>query len=155
MASSITDVEINQLRECYDSYTHGHGMNASTLAEIYRKAKVQVTQEELDRQIASASSKGNGKLDFDDFLAVMTRQYETNAEEGVSKVFTLLDADKDGLITSQDLERAIVEFGETVTPDELKEMIMSADVDGDGMINYEEFLKVMTPSKVNGQALVK
>ncbi|SAL95802.1 hypothetical protein [Absidia glauca] len=152
--TGISDVEVNQLRACYDAYTHGHGMNAATLAEIYRKAKVQVTQEELDRQIATASSKGNGKLDFDDFLAVMTRQYETNPEEGASKVFAMLDTDKDGLITSQDLERAIVEFGETVTPDELKEMVLSADVDGDGMINYEEFLKIMTPSKVNGQALV-
>ncbi|KAI8335831.1 hypothetical protein BC941DRAFT_429510 [Chlamydoabsidia padenii] len=151
---TISDTEINQLRACYDAYTHGHGMSASSLAEIYRKAKVQVTQEELDRQIATASSKGNGKLDFEDFLTVMTRQYETNPEEGASKVFAMLDADQDGLITSQDLERAIVEFGETVTPDELKEMVLSADVDGDGMINYEEFLKVMTPSKVNGQALV-
>ncbi|KAI8098527.1 uncharacterized protein BX664DRAFT_367489 [Halteromyces radiatus] len=148
MTGTMTDVEIEQLRECYDSYTHGHGMNASTLAEIYRKAKVPVTQEELDRQIAASSSKGNGKLDFDDFLTVMSRQYETNAEEGASKVFHMLDTDNDGLITSQDLERAIVEFGETVTPDELKEMILSADVDGDGMINYEEFLKVMTPSKM-------
>ncbi|ORZ11996.1 hypothetical protein BCR42DRAFT_421030 [Absidia repens] len=153
MTVAISDIEVAQLKECYDSYTHGHGMNASTLAEIYRKAKVPVTQEELDRQIARASSKGNGKLDFDDFLTVMTRQYETNPEEGISKVFAMLDADDDGLITSQDLERAIVEFGETVTPDELKEMILSADVDGDGMVNYEEFLKIMTPSKVNGQAL--
>ncbi|ORZ16602.1 hypothetical protein BCR42DRAFT_415423 [Absidia repens] len=151
--STMTDAEVAQLRECYDSYTHGHGMNASTLAEIYRKAKVQVTQEELNRQIAAASSKGNGKLDFDDFLTIMTRQREANPEEGASKVFALLDTDNDGLITSQDLERAIVEFGETVTPDELKEMVLSADVDGDGMINYEEFLKVMTPSRVNGQAI--
>ncbi|CAO3587683.1 unnamed protein product [Absidia cylindrospora] len=151
--STMTDVEVAQLRECYDSYTHGHGMNASTLAEIYRKAKVQVTQEELDCQVAAASSKGNGKLDFDDFLTIMTRQREANPEEGASKVFAMLDTDNDGLITSQDLERAIVEFGETVTPDELKEMVLSADVDGDGMINYEEFLKVMTPSRVNGQAI--
>jgi Ca2+-binding EF-hand superfamily protein len=39
------------------------------------------------------------------------QQYETNPEEGASKVFAMLDTDKDGLITSQDLERAIVEFG--------------------------------------------
>jgi Ca2+-binding EF-hand superfamily protein len=37
----------------------------------------------------------------------------------------------------------ILLIGETVTPDELKEMVLSADVDGDGMINYEEFLKIM------------
>ncbi|KAI8074146.1 hypothetical protein BC940DRAFT_290152 [Gongronella butleri] len=149
--TTLTDVEVKQLRACYDSYTHGHGMTAATLAEIYRKAKVPVNQEELERQIAAASSKKNGKLDFDDFLAVMTRQYETNPEEGAGKVFAQLDADNDGLISSEDLERCIKEFGENVTQEELKEMVLAADVDGDGLINFEEFLKVMTPSKVNGQ----
>ncbi|ORX62752.1 EF-hand [Hesseltinella vesiculosa] len=149
--STLTDVEVEQLRQTYDSYTHGHGMNASTLGEIYRKAKLPVTQEELERQIAAASSKKNGKLDFDDFLTVMTRQYETNPEEGATKVFEMLDTDKDGLISAEDLERCIKDFGENVTQEELKEMVLSADVDGDGLINFEEFLKVMTPSKVNGQ----
>ncbi|CAO3617711.1 unnamed protein product [Cunninghamella echinulata] len=149
--STLTDAEVNQIRQFYDSYTHGHGLNASTLAEIYRKAKVEITEEELNRQIAAASSKGNGKLDFDDFLAVMTRQYETNPEEGATKLFQQLDSDNDGLVSSEDLEKAIKEFGETITPDELREMVEAADVDGDGLINYEEFVKVMTPSKVNGQ----
>jgi hypothetical protein len=34
-------------------------------------------------------------------------------------------------------------IGNTITEDDVKEMLASADVDGDGMINYEEFLKVM------------
>ncbi|CAO3626133.1 unnamed protein product [Cunninghamella blakesleeana] len=149
--TTLSDAEVNQIKQFYDSYTHGHGLNATTLAEIYRKAKVSVTEEELNHQIATASSKGNGKLDFDDFLAVMTRQYETNREEGATKLFEQLDTDGDGLVSSEDLERAIVEFGETITPDDLREMVEAADVDGDGLINYEEFVKIMTPSKVNGQ----
>lgn len=34
-------------------------------------------------------------------------------------------------------------IGNSVTAQDVEEMIASADVDGDGLINYEEFLKVM------------
>lgn len=34
-------------------------------------------------------------------------------------------------------------YGNSVTENDIDEMLASADVDGDGMINYEEFLKVM------------
>lgn len=34
-------------------------------------------------------------------------------------------------------------IGNSITEQDVKEMLFSADVDGDGMINYEEFLKVM------------
>lgn len=34
-------------------------------------------------------------------------------------------------------------LGNSVTETDVEEMMASADVDGDGLINYEEFLKVM------------
>jgi calmodulin/centrin-1 len=43
-------------------------MNASTLAEIYRKAKVQVTQEELDRQVMNMSCEWNQWADLLSFI---------------------------------------------------------------------------------------
>lgn len=38
-------------------------------------------------------------------------------------------------------------IGNSITEQDVKEMLFSADVDGDGMINYEEFLKVMVGFK--------
>lgn len=35
-------------------------------------------------------------------------------------------------------------LGEKLTEEEVDEMIREADVDGDGQINYEEFVKVRT-----------
>jgi calmodulin len=40
-------------------------------------------------------------------------------------------------------------IGEKLTDNEVDEMIREADVDGDGQINYEEFVKVIAlPSSV-------
>ncbi|KAG1113296.1 hypothetical protein G6F42_014502 [Rhizopus arrhizus] len=65
----------------------------------------------------------------------------------------MLDTDNDGQLNGEDLKRGVSLFGNSVTEADIEEMMASADVDGDGLINYEEFLKVMTPSKVNGQSL--
>lgn len=34
-------------------------------------------------------------------------------------------------------------LGEKLTEEEVEEMIREADVDGDGLVNYEEFVKMM------------
>ncbi|CAO0800698.1 unnamed protein product [Mucor circinelloides] len=151
--STLTDAEINHWQAKFESLTNGNGMTAETLKEIYKAAGIKVTDAEVQSQIQAADAKGHGKVDFDDFLAVMTKQHDTNAEEGVAKVFDMLDTDNDGQLNGEDLKRGVSLFGNSVTEADIEEMMASADVDGDGLINYEEFLKVMTPSKVNGQSL--
>ncbi|GAG76585.1 unnamed protein product, partial [marine sediment metagenome] len=34
-------------------------------------------------------------------------------------------------------------FGDKLTQEEANEMIRNADIDGDGLINYEEYVKMM------------
>ncbi|KAG2195677.1 hypothetical protein INT46_002151 [Mucor plumbeus] len=151
--STLTDAEIIHWQNKFETLTNGNGITAETLKEIYKAAGINVTDAEIITQISAADAKGNGKVDFDDFLAVMTKQHDTNSEEGVAKVFAMLDTDNDGQLTGEDLKRGVSLFGNSVTETDVEEMMASADVDGDGLINYEEFLKVMTPSKVNGQSL--
>ncbi|KAI8981045.1 hypothetical protein BDB01DRAFT_795110 [Pilobolus umbonatus] len=147
----ITEAEIKHLQGKYNTLTGGHGMTASTLKEIYRVAKISVTDREIDEQIRAADLKGSGHVDLEDFIAVMAKQHESNPEVGAAKIFALLDTDNDGQIGEEELKRGISLFGKSVSESDLREMVASADVDGDGLINYEEFLKVMTPCKVKGQ----
>ena len=34
-------------------------------------------------------------------------------------------------------------LGQSLSPEEIEEMVREADVDGDGQINYDEFVKMM------------
>lgn len=54
-----------------------------------------------------------------------------------------LDKDVNELISVDELKRAIIESGEKFPLDEIEKMIKEADIDGDGYINYDEFMKIM------------
>ncbi|EEC16524.1 calmodulin, putative [Ixodes scapularis] len=60
---------------------------------------------------------------------------------GDSQVF---DRDGNGFITAAELRHVMTTLGEKLTDEEVDEMIREADVDGDGQINYEEFVALMT-----------
>lgn len=59
------------------------------------------------------------------------------------KAFRLFDDDNTGKISLKNLRRVARELGETMTDDELQEMIDEADRDGDGEISEEEFVRIM------------
>ena len=48
-----------------------------------------------------------------------------------------------GFISAAELRHIMTNLGEKLTDEEVDEMIREADIDGDGQINYEEFVKMM------------
>ena len=44
-------------------------------------------------------------------------------------------------------------YGEKLTDEDVDEIIREADIDGDGQINYEEFVRLMMAVSCYGQAI--
>ncbi|KAF3454329.1 hypothetical protein FNV43_RR04776 [Rhamnella rubrinervis] len=59
------------------------------------------------------------------------------------EAFCLLDKDGDGCITIEELATAIKSLDENPTEEELKNMISEVDVDGNGTVEFGEFLNLM------------
>ena len=55
----------------------------------------------------------------------------------------MFDKDGNGFISADELRFVKNGLGENLTDEEINEMIREADIDGDGQINYEEFVKMM------------
>ncbi|NXJ53382.1 CETN2 protein, partial [Spizaetus tyrannus] len=114
----------------------------------------ELREEEVERIISECSEEGSGKLTFKLFLQVMTQKMlsffhflakaEPCLEEEIPEAFEVFDCDGTGKISFENLRVMASEVGEDITDEELQEMIDEADVDGDGDVDEQEFLRILT-----------
>ena len=105
---------------------------------------IKIAKEELKKMISDVDSSGDGDIDFSEFLEMMTgKMGEKDSREDVVKVFKLFDDDNTGKITLRNIRRVSQELGETIDDDELMDMLMQADRDGDGELDMDEFYRIV------------
>merc|ERR1711904_308723 len=99
---------------------------------------------EIEKMIADVDDDGGGEIGFDEFLKMMTHKIlNKDPKEDMLKAFRLVDDDQTGFVTFKNLKRVAKESNQTLTDDELQEMLTDADKDGDGQLNEKEWLAMM------------
>jgi len=69
---------------------------------------------------------------------------KNNSENEMVNAFGVLDRSQNGYINAKDLRHVFLCMGENYSLEEIKEMLKTIDEDGDGNINFQEFLKIMS-----------
>ncbi|RUS78137.1 hypothetical protein EGW08_014110 [Elysia chlorotica] len=102
------------------------------------------TEAELQDMINEVDVDGNGTIDFAEFLTMMSRKRtDGDEDEEIREAFRVFDKDGNGFISKFELRQVMSNLGEKLTDAEIDEMIREADMDGDGQVNYDEFVKMM------------
>ncbi|XP_020598131.1 calmodulin-like protein 8 [Phalaenopsis equestris] len=68
---------------------------------------------------------------------------EINKEDELKEVFKVFDRDQNGFISAAELKNVLISLGEKLTDEEAEQMIKEADFDGDGRVNYNDFVQTM------------
>ncbi|XP_071669767.1 centrin-1-like [Patagioenas fasciata] len=105
----------------------------------------ELEKSEMKKIVSELGEEGSGKVTFRSYLQVMTQKMAEPCEKKeILKAFKAFDCDGTGKISLEDLKAVAEEVGEDITEEELQEMIDEADVDGDGEVDEEEFLRILT-----------
>ncbi|VDI50101.1 uncharacterized protein LOC143067915 isoform X3 [Mytilus galloprovincialis] len=145
--SQIQEDKVREYREAFNLYDKDHDGVISThkLGVILRSLGHNPTELEIQEMIDEVDHDRTGSVEFEDFLeVVMSKDLdEEDHELALKEAFKMFDRDGNGYIDADELRLCMMNLGEKLTLDEVEEMIKEVDVDYDGRMNYEEFVKLM------------
>jgi calmodulin len=146
---ALTEERIGVLKEVFSLFdANGDGtITADKLGAVMTALGQRPTATELREMIRLAHDDDQkDTIDFLDFLTLMASNPKgaDEQEAGIREAFKVFDKDGNGFISAADLRRVLTNLGEKITDEEVEDMVREADTDGDGRINYEEFVKMMS-----------
>merc|ERR1712167_540849 len=143
----LSEEEIEEIKEAFDLFdTDGSGtIDPKELKAAMQSLGFEAKNQTIYQMISDLDKDGSGNIDFDEFLDMMTaRMSDKDTRADIEKVFRLFDDDKTGYITFSNLKRVAKELGESMTEEDLYDMIKRAYSDGDHKVTFEDFYSIMT-----------
>ncbi|XP_052805683.1 calmodulin-A-like isoform X2 [Mya arenaria] len=140
--------QIRELREAFKLFDKdGDGsITAEELGTVMRNLGQFPSSDELNMMLKEIDIDGDGTFSFEEFVQVManmgglSEQSEEDEEKELKQAFTVFDKSGCGYICASDIRAILQCLGEDLTEEEIDEMIAEVDIDGDGRIDYDEFI---------------
>ncbi|XP_058182098.1 calmodulin-like protein 3 [Rhododendron vialii] len=156
------EAELRKVFATFDKNKDGF-ITKQELRESMRNVGVDMSEAEAAEMVEKVDSNRDGLIDFDEFCELFDSMAggdraagEGRGEEAgegggggegdfMKEAFDVFDGDRDGLITVEELGLVLSSLGmkEGERLENCKEMIRKVDVDGDGMVNFDEFKEMM------------
>jgi len=146
-AASLEEVaEMKEVFACFDKDSSG-SVTTAELGHVLKSMNKNYNDSELKRIVGKFDVNGDGQIDFDEFLTMMTKTEKKEADE-LKQAFDVFDKDGDGTISGKELEIVMKALGEHIDRETIDLMIESVDTDKNGYIDFEEFRRMMKDGPV-------
>lgn len=146
MSEPLNSEQLDELKEAFTIYDKdGDGfITTKELGTVMRALGQNPTEADLLDKILEIDISKTGKLNFKDFCTVMSKKMKPiTSKEDISAAFRVFDIDNNGFISAHELRHVMTNLGEKLSEEEAIEMVREADKDGDGVINYNDFIALM------------
>ncbi|CAN1823086.1 Putative calcium-binding protein CML19 [Linum perenne] len=106
-----------------------------------------LTEEEAEAAVRFSDSDGDGMLDLDDFMRMVEAGEDEDKVQDLKEAFKMYaapESQKRNMITPKSLKRMLRRLGMRRKTEECRVMIAEFDVNGDGVLDFEEFKVMMS-----------
>jgi Ca2+-binding EF-hand superfamily protein len=143
----MQESEIEQLWSAFSVFdADGNGsISAQELGEVMRSLGQNPTPAQVRQLIQEVDTNRSGTIDFEEFKALMIGRQGDRISR-LKLAFSVFDRDQTGHITKAELQQIMHQFD--LSDAELDEMIHEVDEDGDGVIGFEEFCRLVPAEEV-------
>ncbi|XP_010506196.1 PREDICTED: calmodulin-like protein 5 [Camelina sativa] len=146
----IDPSELKRVFQMFDKNGDGR-ITKEELNDSLENLGIYIPDKDLTQMIHKIDANGDGCVDIDEFESLYSSIVDEHQndgeteEENMKDAFNVFDQDGDGFITVEELKSVMASLGlkQGKTLDGCKKMIMQVDADGDGRVNYKEFLQMM------------
>lgn len=147
IAGQLTEQQSKTLRETFVALDlNGDGLiTAEEMKEAASQAGVKHLPADFTDIMASLDSHKSGGIDYSEFLAASLEKREYLKETVCWKAFSVFDRDHDGFISQHELKQVLNSgsLREEVGEQAIEELMREFDNNGDGKIDFEEFMLLM------------
>merc|ERR1719378_1330161 len=144
LTHKLTPAENEIIEVSFEAFCDEHGFITSDhIKEAFEKIGAKNSIRDIRMLIDDIDENGDGVIDKEEFRHVMTRKFlGEDDDSSFMHAFEALDDNKDGYIPLVELRKILMREGQApLSEQEVDELIMFADVDGDGLIDYRSFLR--------------
>lgn len=146
MADVLNETQVAQFQDAFSAVDSDHDgfIASSELGTVLRSIGENPSDNDVQDMISEIDLNGTGSIEFPAFLAMMARKIsDLYAEDEIREAFQFFDRNGNGHISRHELKSIMMNLGEKLTDEECDQLVEEADIDGDGVINYEEFYFLM------------
>lgn len=144
IAAQLPEEETQGLRKIFQSIDKDNNgmLTVNELHDALTRKGANVEELELFRLVQKVDLDENGEIDYEEFLAANVQLRKLDSDENMKYAFRVLDKDGNGFITRDEIMECLT-TEQGLTQGEIDDVLDEVDVDGDGKINYMEFLAMM------------
>mmetsp|Transcript_5988 Transcript_5988/g.18033 ORF Transcript_5988/g.18033 Transcript_5988/m.18033 type:complete len:536 (+) Transcript_5988:102-1709(+) len=143
MAANMNERELVEVRKAFDEVDSDHSGTITVEEMRYALEKLgnKVGDSELLSMWDTFDLDGNGTIEYEEFLAATADLNKINTADNFRYAFKNFDKDGDGRITVDEVLDALKDIG--VEPEHAREIVADADLNSDGVIDFDEFVFMM------------
>lgn len=146
IASRIPEDQIQTLRVAF-SKMDKNGDGSLTFEELKQGMQeineINLTEAELLDAMNVIDSNQNGLIDYTEFIAACLQSYNYLQESHLRSAFAYFDQDNSGQISADELRMCLQSDDFTLSEEQIQQLLEGVDTDGDGQIDYHEFINMM------------